>query len=173
MGLVFACFLFLLAPPSSAQEIIKTCAGVEERAINVATETGRDWPLGTMAELQVVPQASTTPNVKGKTLAVIAYGPILGLVGNSLEVKTDLMCTSRGVTLGVYIMHLGDGADAAKNVLWRSKISLNLVLRQDVVFQTIWRMRRPNGKEIDHARTPPYPEQKYPITVTKTLHAAN
>jgi hypothetical protein len=91
---------------------------------------------------------------------------------NSPEVKTDLACSPDGVTLGVIIQHYGDG-DTFKNALWRSKITLGLTLREDAVFQTIWKMRRPDGTELDRFQTAPYPEQKYPITVTKMLRSVS
>jgi len=107
-----------------------------------------------------------------RTLTVITHGPVLASANEAPEVKTEVACTTRGVTLNLTIMHISDGG-AAKNALWRPKVSVILVLRQDVVFQTAWRMRRPNGAEVDHTQTPPYPDQRYPIVMTTTLRSAS
>lgn len=166
------CFLCDLNITVNAQEGVKTCAGVEIKSINVATETGRDWPASTKAEIEVDPQTSIAPDGNTRELKVIVYGPILGSAMNSPEVKTDLACSPGGVTLGVTIEHYGDG-DTFKNALWRPKITLGLTLSEDVVFQTVWKMRRPDGTEVDRSQTAPYPEQEYPITVTKMLRSVS
>jgi len=168
MRILTAVALGLSAIHGKAQEIVKACAGFEVRAMNVALETGKDWPLSTGVEIDVVPQAGAMPESGRKTLAVTAFGPILGSATNSPEVKADLACALRGLTLGVTITHIGDG-DAAKNALWRSKINLVVTIRRGQVLQTIWRLRRPDGTEVDHAPTPPYPDQQYPIVVVKRL----
>lgn len=150
------------------EEMPRTCVGVDVISIGVSTETDVDWPLSTTAGIEVALEVSSTPEGAGKTLTVIAYGPILGSAMNSTAVKTSLACTLKGFSLDATITNFGDD-DAGKNALWRSRISLNLVLREDTVFQTTWRMRWPNGTEIDRAQTPPYPDQHYPLAVTKTL----
>jgi hypothetical protein len=165
---VILLFLAVAATPSGAAEFIKTCARVEVISMTITSETSVDWPLATKAGIVELPQSSVTQSALRKTLAVIAYGPILGSAMNSPNVETDLACTPQGFTLGVTIMHLGDG-DALKNALWRPKITLHLVLWRDTFLKMVWRMRRPNGTQVDHAQTPPYPEQRYPVVVIKTL----
>ena len=168
IALAIACAFASWPTPSSAQEIAKKCARAEVRSITVSTETGSDWPLDTKAQTEVASDAPAAQEPGQRILTVVAYGPILGAAMNSPEVKTDLACTARGFSLVATITHLGDG-DASKNALWRSKISLNLTRHEDATFEMIWKMQRPGGADVGHAQTQPYPEQRYPITVTKTL----
>jgi len=44
-----------------------------------------------------------------------------------------------------------------------------IALQPEAVFRTTWRMRLIIGIEVSHARAPTYPDQNYPVTVTKTI----
>ncbi|MGH9823968.1 MAG: hypothetical protein ACREDR_12035, partial [Blastocatellia bacterium] len=59
---------------------------------------------------------------------------------------------------------------AAKNVLWRPRIQIAAVPQlSKLTLKITWRLRLTTGQDMDQAQTPPYPEQKYPITLTKTF----
>ncbi len=166
------CSLGLSVTYANAQEIMKTCAGMEARLINISAEFVKKVLLDTRPEIAIIPTppSSTTPGAAGKAVTVIALGPVLGSM-DSPTVETDLACTAKGVVLTATITRSADyhGA-AAKNVLWRPKIEIAVVLRQpEGIFEATWRMRLTTGAEMDHARTPSYPDQKYPITVTTTV----
>jgi hypothetical protein len=159
--------LCLLATPATAQQAIQRCIGAEVRSIDVSTETGRDWPLNVVPEMEVLPQTSAAPN--GVVSMIVAYGPILASGMDSRDIKTKVVCTGRGFRLEATIVRFAE-ADVLKNVLWRPRIELTVFPRQaEVVVQTVWKMRMTDRKELDHARTPPYPEQRYPITVTRIV----
>jgi len=166
-GLVFACFLGLAAPDANAQKIIKKCGGVEVRSMKVSLQTVHDIPLDAQQEtIEIGPSA-----VDAKAIRVVARGPILGSM-DSEKLNPDLACSSDGLILTATITRSANyHGSVLQNVIWFPKITILLVLHQpDAAFQTIWNMRLTNGARIDHARTPPYPEKKYPITVTRTLH---
>jgi hypothetical protein len=156
-------WLLLHAMPVRAQAPGKKCPGAEVSSIDISTETGADWPLATKATIDATPQGTGQ-----QTFAVTVYGPILASAMNLPEVKTEWDCMPGGLLLEVTIAHLGSG-DAAKNALYRPKISFSLDVREKIIFRTVWKMRSPDGEELDHARAPPYPEQHYPIEVAKTL----
>jgi len=173
-GVIIVCFLSLLLirPHAHAQEISKSNTGAEAkvRSIKVSLELERDVLLDTTPErIEIAPpQASeTTPGAAGKAVTVIALGPVLGSM-DSPDVKTDVACTRKGIRLTATVTRSADyHGGVRQNVLWRPKIEVVVVLRQpEVSFEAIWRMRLTTGAELDHAQTPPYPDRKYPITVT-------
>jgi hypothetical protein len=172
MTVIIACCLGLLATPANAQRVIKTCAGVEVRSIDISAEVVRRVPVrAAPAEIEVLP----APAAAGKALTLIARGPTLGSM-DSPNVETDLACTAAGFVLTATIARSANyhGA-AAQNVNWYPRITIAVaILQPAVVFQATWRMRLTTGTEVHHAQTPPYPaDQEYPIIVTKTVHSAS
>jgi len=166
-GLVFACFLNLAAPSANAQKVIKKCAGVEVRSMKVSLQPVQDVPLDAQQEtIETGPSATGT-----KVITVVASGPILGSM-DSEKLNPGLACSSEGLVLTATITRSANYSGAVRqNVIWFPRITIVLVPHQaDMAFQAIWKMRLTSGKEVDRARTPPYPEKKYPITVTKTIH---
>jgi len=149
-----------------AKNSINACAGVEVISIGVSTDVSRGGAL-----LDASPTITVGPGGGGgKAITIIAAGPVLGSM-DSAKVKTDLVCTAKGLALTATITRSADYEGAVlANVHWRPRVTIAVVLRQaEVILQTTWRMRLTTGNELDHARTPPYADQKYPITVTKTL----
>jgi len=168
--------LGLLESPTNAQEPIKTCPGLEVRSMVVSAETTVP-AASTPAEIDISPPrvSATAPDAREKAVTVIARGPGLGSM-DSRKVKTDLACTEKGWALTATIMHSVNyfGNVIPQEIFWRPKITLVLVLRQaEIIFQTTWRMRLTTGGEVSHGQSPPFPDQKYPITVTKTLRSAS
>jgi hypothetical protein len=167
------CAMCLFDAVADAQGNVETCAGVEVRSIGISAEFERKVLLDAMpARIDIVSlQPSTLKSTAaGKAITVIALGPVLGSM-DSPDVKTNLGCTAKGFVLTATLTRSANytGA-AAKNVLWRPRISIAAVLRQpEGTVEATWRMRLTTGREINHARTPPYTEQEYPITVTKTI----
>jgi hypothetical protein len=105
-------------------------------------------------------------------LNVISLGPILGSMDSS-QIGTQFSCTRDGIALVATVSRsaLYNGS-ALQNVLWRPKIIAVVTIRtSEIVFQTTWKMRLTDGKYVDRARTPPYPERNYPLTVSKTVRS--
>lgn len=174
-GVAIVCSLCLPGTRANAQEIMKACAGMEVRSIDISAEPDRKVLLDATPEkpaIQIVPAppSSTTPGASEKVVTVIALGPVLGSM-DSPKVETCLACTAKGVVLTATITRSADyhGAVLA-NIIWRPKIEIAVALRQpEIILATTWRMRLTTGAELAHAQTPPYPDQKYPITVTATV----
>lgn len=163
----------LLAAPANAQTI-RACAGVEVRSTEVSVDNARRALLhDKQAKIEIL-AAQVPATTEDPTIMVVALGPVLGSMDSS-EVSTQLACSERGIVLTATITRSADYHGAtAKNILWNPKITMVFRLHQpEIVLQTTWRMRLTTGAELDHARTPPYPEQEYPITVTKTVRSAS
>jgi hypothetical protein len=168
VSVVAICCGGLLGTPTDAQ--VKTCAAAEVRSISFSVETGKDWPLSDTASIAVIPQTPVSPAASERMLAVRAYGPVFGSM-DSPQLGTEFACTKRGVILTATIIRSANYHGAVRqNQLWSPIISIALVPRQfEVMFDVVWKMRLTDGQFVDRARTPPYPEQKYPVIVTKTL----
>jgi hypothetical protein len=162
--------LGLLTTPVKAQEVIKRCAGVEVHSIHVSYELARNTPLNEKSKtIEISP-----PVAGSKDVTIVARGPILGSM-DSTTIKTEFSCTGTGFILAATISRSEyyNGV-VAQNQIWLPKISMVVTPRApEVVFEAVWKMGLTNGKEVDRARTPPYPDQKYPIAVTKTLRSAS
>lgn len=155
-----------LTPPENAQDLSASCAGAEVRSIDLSKETDPVWPLNTGPEIRVTRTAAETD------VSVTAYGPILSSA-DSPDVKVKIACIADGFRVEATLVHFGNGS-LLKNLLWRPQIHLNLLLHQPrVVMQAVWKMQNPSGRELKRVQTPPYPEQKYPITLTETLRASS
>jgi hypothetical protein len=158
----------LLAIPANAQEIIKTCVGVEVRSIGVSYERALNTPLDAKpATIETGPPGAAT-----KEITIVIRGPVLGAM-DSPQVKTELSCTTTGFDLVATISRSEHyNGTVARNRLWRPQVSMVVILdASEIIFHAIWKMRSTSGREMDLARTSPYPEEKYPITVTKTLRS--
>jgi hypothetical protein len=166
-----ACCALLFGSLAKAQEIAKACAGMEARSVNISSEFGEKTLRYSMpAEILTVPAEAAPASVgpSGKAVTVIALGPLLGSM-DSHDVKADLMCTPKGFALIATITRSGEyNGTAAKNVPWRPKITIVVVLKQsEAIFEAKWKMRVTTGAEI--TQTDGFPYQKYPITVTKLI----
>ena len=167
IAVVILCSLGRLAPPANASPI-KTCAAAEVRSVEVLVDVKRK------ALHSATPAEITATGAADNTVTIMAFGPVLGSMDSS-EVKTEFTCSQQGILLTATITRSAEyGGGAAKNVLWNPAISIEIALRRpEVVFQTTWRMRLTTGVELKRARTAPYPEQEYPITVTQTVRRAS
>ncbi len=150
-----------------ADEIVKTCTGLEVRSIDVKTPAVHDTNNSAPA-IEVVPQQpSSALGGARKAVTVIAVGPVLDVTA-SPTLETDIACTPKGFALTTTITRTAVAVLA--NVLWRPRITMTVVLhRPEVIFESTWKMRLPTGAEPDQVQTPPYSDQKYPITVAKTI----
>ena len=163
----------LVANPRNTQSIAVTCGGAEARLIQASAQLERQGaPDSTPERIETVPEptSSTPSGANEKAATVIIIGPVLGSMDAS-DVKTDLSCTPQGIALTATITRSADyNGSTLANVLWRPRIELSVVFHSSpLVFQAIWKMRLTTGAEVDHARTPPYPEKSYPITLSTTL----
>jgi hypothetical protein len=172
-GLALACLLAVAAPLADAQKVaaahqaVKMCPGVTVRSVNVSPQILKD--IARNARQETIETGASATATDGIT--VVAKGPVLGSM-DSEELSTDLACSSDGFVLTATITRSANYHGAVlQNVLWFPRVAIVVVpLRPEIVFQAIWKMRLTNGRMLDHARTPPYPEHKYPLTLTKTLH---
>ena len=174
-ALAIACWLCLSATGVSAGAPIKTCFGLEVRSIGVSAESERQVLLETAREgPELVPTliAVHMPGAAENAATIIAVGPVLGSM-DSREVKTDLACTPEGVAVTATITRSADfHGSVLKNVIWRPRIEVAIIRRQpEVIFRGTWKMRLTTGTELYHAQTPPYSDQRYPLTLTKSIQA--
>lgn len=169
---IIVCFLSLLLPLGHAQESVKQCANANVRLIRISVDGREPFPDTTPQIIEAIPaQASeTTSNVAGKAVTLVAVGPVLGSM-DSREIETGLECTTNGFTLTATITRSADYHGAVqKSVLWRPRIELAVVFKKpEVIANVIWKARLTTGADLNHVETPPYPDQKYPITVMETL----
>jgi hypothetical protein len=161
------------APTAAPGEVMKTCAGIEIRSIRTAAERETSQPINSAPkeiEAVVILDSSSLATASGKVFDVSVLGPVLGSM-DSPDVKTDVTCTAKGFGLTATIARSASYFGAAsQNVNWRPRIRITLMLSQpEAEFQATWRMRLTTGVEVDHAQSPPYPNQTYPITITKTI----
>lgn len=168
MGTAALSFLGILALPASAQESVKSCPGVEVRSIRDSVKAVQDLPLDGKQET-IETGASRDA---GNTVTIVARGPVLGSM-DSEKVDGDIVCTEDGFALTATITRSANFNGAVRqNVLWSPEITAVIAPRRPaVVVQTIWKMRLSNGEELKRARTPPYPQQHYPVTVKQTVRA--
>jgi hypothetical protein len=132
--------------------------------MKVSLKLIHDMPLDAQQEtIETLDVGAQTQNI-----AIVARGPVLGSM-DSEKLKTDLTCSSEGLVLTATITRSANYHGAVRqNLLWFPQITVVVVpLISNMVFQTIWRMRLTNGKRLDRSRTPPFPERKYPIAITK------
>ncbi len=165
--LVFGFSGLSLPPCANAQGGAKTCPGVVVRSETMTFEimrfTGKDPMPDTINVMSNGPEGEVT---------IAVFGPLLGPMDSS-DVKTDLACKWNGIELAEKITRSANfHGGVLSNVIWLPKITIVLALRQpEITIQAIWRMRLTNGVEQTHAQTPPYPDRKYPITITETVHS--
>lgn len=173
-----ACALALVALPAIAEKKTQMCPGLLVRSVHVSTELekgGIFFPDPAPKKIMNVAEnvSANKTGSAGKVLTVVAIGPILGPM-DAPRLRTDLSCTTQGgLLLTATIVRAADfhGAVLA-NVNWRPKIEIEIALRQrEAMFQVAWAMRLTTGAMVDYAQTPPYGEQRYPITMTKMIRA--
>jgi hypothetical protein len=162
---------------------LKTCPSLEVQSIEVLTESDLPQARSKSAFLapSPVPTIDILPTVREKNPAsdnqqeyvmVTAHGPVLGSM-DSQKVETKLLCTAKGVLLTATITRSAEySGSVLKNAAWRPQINTKLAIyHSEVSFQVTWRMRLSTGAELSHAETPPYMDQKYPITLARTIQA--
>lgn len=169
IGVFIVAFLGLLGTPASAQEPIKTCAGVEVQSITTSIQSEN---LDTANKVKIVlTQASTATVGTGKRVTVIAIGPILDVMDSS-EVKTDLACTAEGIVLTATITRSANyRGSVLANVSWRPRIEATILLYQpEIILEARWIMRLTTGALVEQVEDRSFPgQQKYPIIVKQTI----
>jgi hypothetical protein len=128
----------------------------------------QDLPVDAQQETLEIRDAGA----KAREITIVAHGPVLGSM-DSETLSTDLACSDAGLVLSATITRSADYQGALRqNLLWFPQITIVVVpLTQDMVLQANWRMRLTNGTMVESFRTPPYPEKKCPIKVTKRFVA--
>ncbi|MBV8818396.1 MAG: hypothetical protein JO022_08580 [Acidobacteriaceae bacterium] len=148
----------------NAGAVTKTCPAIVAQSAVVA-------PVYDIAALESpAPRVDLPAHPQPAHIVVAAWGPNLGSM-DSPDVQITITCMDTGVAVtGVITRSAAYTGAAAKNVLWRPRITLDLNLTQQrATLVSIWKMRLTTGVDLDHARTPPYPELKYPFRFTTTL----
>ncbi|HSS19661.1 MAG TPA: hypothetical protein VLL54_06275 [Pyrinomonadaceae bacterium] len=176
-GVAFACsshsvktapsVLYPEAPSVEAESTKgpKTCAQVEVSSLDITTEYPRpDMPFN------AAPSTTVTPEANSKEVMIVALGPALGSM-DSFKLKTQLTCTAKGFAVAATVIRSADyQGGVVKNVLWRPRIKIAAKLREpEATFEMTWKMRLTSGLEVEHADTPPYASQKYPITLSNVI----
>ena len=93
---------------------------------------------------------------------------------DSLVTPVEVLCDAAGITLIVTLRHSVNGnGPVAGNELWHPDILLEVALQQpEIFFQSTWAVRLTNGDMVYYMDdVKPYPDQAYPITLTKTVRA--
>jgi len=151
------------------QSIPKVCPGIEVQSMTVSATSRIDDVSGSGPEIKIARSAKSNENGRGQAATIIALGPILGSM-DSRDLKTDLDCTAKGIGVTVDITRSANyNGAAAKNVLWRPTVELVIVLDPTVIISATWTMHLTSGAPVARAQTPPYSEQRYPVTVTAAV----
>jgi hypothetical protein len=158
---------------AAAESAMTTCGGVEISIVEVGDEVGvelRDFSqLDARPRLIVVPTPTAPDDQRTPITTVTALGPMLGTMDSS-DVDASLACTATGFSLNALVTRNEDyGGAVLASILWRPKIMVRVAARHDVTMDAVWSMRTTKGVPIGHARTPPYPELVYPLTVTALI----
>jgi hypothetical protein len=156
--------LILAVAAEKARAVVKSCLGVDVQSIEETARMIGDVQLGSR---QVTMESRISAE---NQVTVIARGPILGSM-DSRETSTEVTCTEDGFTLTAVITRSANYTGAVRqNVLWVPTLSIVVVPRQHpVTVHVVWKLKLSGGPELRRARTPPYPEQRYPIRVTHTI----
>lgn len=161
-ALLVAAAAFAQAQPANGAAPVKACDTGTVLTLDVSADTNSAL-TGAAPEIRVSPE-------KPGMVRVVAYGPILGSM-DSRDLKPRVECNSSGFTVATALTRSAnyDGT-AAKNVLWRPRIELEISqARGHALVEARWTMRLSTGGDVKHARTPPYPEQTYPVSVKTEL----
>ena len=163
--------LIACAGRSSADPQVQSAATFcrEVQSIRVSQEFERDVlrdRAPETAQLSIVP-AGVGPH---GTVTVMAVGPVLGSM-DAENVETTRTCDANGVVVTATTTRSAEyGGGVQKNVLWRPRLEIILVPRPaGTVITTTWKMRLTTGAEVTRTDMPPYPEVRYPVTVTTRI----
>lgn len=147
------------------------CDGVEVVSLGQSSKVVRNGQvIAKPQEISAVAVPADNGEVSGRIVAITVLGPVLGAM-DAANIKTGLACMAKGFEVTSYVTRSANyhGAVLA-NVTWRPELTLRVVVHKpEVVFQSTWRMRLTDGVELGNARTPPYADQKYPMTGSTVL----
>jgi len=167
---VVALLLLSLAANGSGSVLDKRCSGLIVRSIAVSNDTETAILAERTSARSSRVRISVTSDHHGAA-TIVAVGPVLGLM-DSREIATDVSCSDDGVVLTATLTRSAEYTDSLKkNVLWRPRLSVRIDRKRRVVIRTVWRMRLTTGAEVTRSRMSPYPEQRYPMIVTRILRA--
>jgi hypothetical protein len=154
------------SPVAAAEEIKTACHGLEARVINASgMRSGDEANLPADIKVTSVDAPGRITAVPSKTLRVLLFGPVLGSM-DSNDFPTGLTCTDSGIIITMTIEHWGDAA--TKNILWRPRVELELILHQTkVVLEGKWVMRSRTGALVAKASGWGGPEEKFPLTIER------
>ncbi len=157
----------LCAVPVSASDkaALAVCRSIEVRSLLVSAERARTSRDIKAAAIDVAPLKDG-----GLTSQLTVLGPPLGSM-DSPVIATEVACSPSGVVLTATIMRsAGFNGAVLQNALWQPMIRLSVrLLRADVLFRTIWHMRRTDGRELTFAQTSPLPGRRFPLVLTRRL----
>jgi hypothetical protein len=156
-------FVLLAAATTVTAQPIKVCSAATVLTMEVSQDTNRAL-FGDGA-----PEIRSAPSESG-TLSVVALGPVLGSM-DSRDFKPRVDCDASGIAVTTALTRSANyNGAAAKNVLWRPRIELRIVSpRVHGLLEVRWTMRLSTGAQLKHARTLPYAEQTFPLSVKKEL----
>jgi hypothetical protein len=159
------------APPGARAATVPPAAPIKCAAADVLLVSIIAAPLeeglrDASPSLKAAPKAPAS-------VTVVATGPVLDhMHARDIAYRAD--CTADGIALEMTIVQWSkERGGALKNILWRPLVTAEVMLRRAAVHvKATWLMRLAGGAHLDHARTPPFPEQKYPATTTFVLPGA-
>jgi hypothetical protein len=151
------------APAAPAAPRSLVCPAAEVRAMAQAIAVRAEDLAEPAPAVSIVAAA-----LDAVTLA--ARGPILDAL-HRRDVAYRVDCTASGLAIEATIVQLTRERGAVlKNILWQPTITLQATPSGPIAeVRATWRMRLPDGTELDRAQTPPYAERTYPITVATTI----
>jgi hypothetical protein len=150
---------------ASDKSALAVCRTIEVRSLVVSTERA-----GTIRDIKTEAIDVASLQDGGMTSQVTVVGPPLGPMDSPL-IATEVACAQSGVVLTATITRSAafNGA-VLQNSLWQPTILLAVrQQRPDVLFRTIWRMRRADGRQLTFAQTPPLPGRRFPLVLTRHL----
>ncbi len=159
--IALGCLSGLMFGAAAARAASLTCPLLRILSTTTSQES-EEAVLRAVGHDREAPPRATSSAAGKDEVTIVALGPVLDSL-DSREIEVTPACTAGGAMLTATITRYSGGAK--KNVLWRPRIRIAVTLgRSEAQFQTTWRVRRPDGTELDHRDA-----QRYPITVTTPI----
>lgn len=150
---------------------MKICGGVTIHIADVGTEILTGPQESDARPRLIVGPTLTAPTGRRERMTTItALGPLVGAM-DSGDINLAVTCTFTGFVLNVQMTRSKEYNEAVlANIFWHPKIMVAVAATQpEVTMSVVWSIRTTTGASLGHARTPPYPELQYPITVTTLI----
>lgn len=165
----------LVSGGTYGKSITQSCPGVEVRSVQMSHLPWLGNSAPTPSISVTVPAGHISGDSQAETAPVVTIlGPVLGAMDYT-DIGIEIRCLDKGVIVtGVITRSASYSGSTNRNEPWQPSMKVDLVLREpQTLVEGRWVMRLTNGASVDHARTPPYEEQTYPIVVTRPVQAGS